>query len=111
LARRRWTSPALNDLRHAIEWIDEHVGAAAAAATTVEIREAARRAAARPTLYAWVGSLHPPLAVLPSTVRRVLTRTRRYVVFYRYDRAAHEIVILAVRGTAQLPPRPDELGT
>lgn len=74
-----------------------------------EVAEAVARAAQNPEGYAWVGSVHAMLASLPSSIRRVLTRTRRYVVYYRYVGDANEVQILAVRGAGQPPPLQEEL--
>src|SRR5262249_765745 len=110
MARIRWTSPALDDLRAVLQWFDEHTEPSIAFRVALDIEEAARRAAANPGGFAWVGSLHPALAVLPPHARRVLTRPRRHVLYYRFLPDLDEIQVLAIRGVRQLPPTPDELG-
>ncbi len=110
MARRRWTTPALRDLRRIIEWTDEHWGPTSAGTAAADIREAARRATSSPEIYARVGTVEPSLDALPHNVRRVLTRRQRYVLYYRHHADHGEVEILAIRGAGQLPPSPEELG-
>ncbi len=104
MARVRWSTPALTDLRLVVEWLDEQRGPRVATQAAQEIADAVQQAAARPQAFAWVGSIYPELATLPSEWRRVLTRTRRHAIFYRYQSEADEVEILAIRGAGQLPP-------
>jgi hypothetical protein len=76
----------------------------------LNVLDAARRAGRYPEAFPWVGSVYPQLADVPRQVRRVLTKDRRHVVYYWYQRDAQEVVVLSVRGSGQLPPLPRELG-
>ena len=105
----RWSERARREFRDAVAWLVEHRSVDVAARLVSEVDEAIRRASARPEAYAWVGSVHPVLEVLPRTVRRVLTQRRRYVVYYRYVPSTDQFDVLAVRGTAQLPPAASEV--
>jgi plasmid stabilization system protein ParE len=105
VARVRWSTPALSDLRLAVEWLDGHRGPRVAARAAQEIADAVQRVAAHPQAFAWVGSVYPELASLPREWRRALTRSRRHVIFYRYRPEADEVEILAIRSAGQLPPR------
>ena len=84
-------------------------GSEYAARLALEIAEASRRAALHPGLYAWVGSIHASLQALPHEWRRVLTRSRRHVLYYRLIQEGTQIEILAVRGAGQLPPSEADL--
>jgi plasmid stabilization system protein ParE len=90
-------------------WSETTHGAEAAAYLMAQVAEAVERAASHPNLHAWVGSVHPSLDVLPRDWRRVLSRSRRHVVYYRTAASGSGIEILAVRGAGQLPPLPEEL--
>jgi plasmid stabilization system protein ParE len=100
----RWSTPALTDLRLVVQWLDEHRGSRIASRAAQEIADTFQRVAARPQAFAWVGSIYPELATLPSEWRRALTRSRRHVIFYRHQSDVDEVEILAVRGAGQLPP-------
>ena len=110
MARVRWTTPALRDLRATLDWFDEHTTLVLGSRVARSIADAAYRATQRPAGFAWVGSIYPQLGEMPRDVRRVLTRDRRHVVYYRYDAGTDEVAILRVRGARQLPPAPEELG-
>jgi hypothetical protein len=58
---------------------------------------------------AWVGSVHTELADQPRTIRRVVTRPPRHVVYYRHDPAGERIEILAIRGSGRRSPTAAEL--
>jgi plasmid stabilization system protein ParE len=110
VARVRWTTPALRDLRATLDWFDEHTTLVSGSRVARDIAGAADRAAQRPGGFAWVGSIYPQLGEVPRDVRRVLTRARRHVVYDHYDAGTDEVAILRVRGARQLPPTPEELG-
>jgi plasmid stabilization system protein ParE len=109
MARVRWSSLAERDHWSLVGWLERHRGPNQAAEATVAIAQAIASAARNPELHAWVGNVHASLAVVPTTVRRVLTGRRRHVIYYRWHPDRDEIQILCIRGGAQRPPTYEEL--
>ena len=109
MAQARWATPALPDLTAILQWLDENAPPTMAARVAAEITEAAQWSAQHPEASAWVGSVYPQLADVPRSVRRVLTRSRRHVIYYRYRAGLEQVEILCIRGAGQLPPTPDEI--
>ncbi|MBI3971153.1 MAG: type II toxin-antitoxin system RelE/ParE family toxin [Chloroflexi bacterium] len=109
MARFRWSAAARHQLDALLDWHERQRGPEQAARLAADIRQAVRRAAARPELYPWVGSIHAELSSLPRSIRRVLTRPSHHAIYYRYDAADGWISILQIRGSRQLPPSADEL--
>jgi plasmid stabilization system protein ParE len=97
-------------MRAILQWFDANTAPGVASRVALDIADAARRAEGHPEAFAWVGSTYPQLAAVPGDVRRVLTRSGRHVVYYRYRTDADEVDVIAVRGAGQLPPGPDERG-
>jgi plasmid stabilization system protein ParE len=75
MATVRWSARARSEFRAERRWLREYRGAEAVARVTQEVAEAVNRVAENPLGYAWVGSIHVELAAVPSSFRRVLTRT------------------------------------
>ena len=86
-----------------------HCGQFAASGAVASTICSVTNAARHPEMYAWVGSVHNALDVLPRGFRRVVTRSPRTIVYYRHDQESDTIVILGIRGGPQLPPSPEEL--
>jgi plasmid stabilization system protein ParE len=80
-----------------------------ASRVAVDIASAARRAARTPDSFPWVGGVYDQLDAVPRSVRRVLTRSGRHILYFRHQPDTDEVIILAVRGPGQLPPTPVEL--
>ena len=110
MPRERWTRDAAADLSAALSWIEENRGLESAARVALDVADAVERAGNRPGAYPWVGSVHPRLTRVRRDVRRALTRTSRHAVFFRYIAETDELVVLAVRGPGQNPPRAVVLG-
>lgn len=104
MTRVFWSAPALQETESLVEWLRVEHRPKIAARVATDVAGAVQRAAATPEAFAWVGSVYPELAGLPATWRRVLTRTRRHSIFYRYVADQDYVEILAVRSAGQLPP-------
>ena len=109
MTRVRWTRSAEHDLQSLLDWVERRRGPDQAARMASSILETIAKAARYPELYAWVGSIHESLAVLPRSVRRVLTPAPRHAIYYRRVLDPDEIQILSIRGGSQLPPLPEDL--
>ena len=111
MARVRWSAAARQQFDALLGWHQQFRSPEQAARIAADIRQTIRRAAARPTLYPWVGSVHVDLSDLPHSFRRVLTRQSQHTIYYRYDAADGWINILQIQGRGQLPPSAKDLVT
>jgi plasmid stabilization system protein ParE len=109
VARVRWTAVARQDFVSLVRWYRLNRDPVVATRVAASVMAAVRRAAARPLLYSWVGSIHSELADQPTTVRRIVAQPPQHTIYYHYDATAGEVNILHIRGPGQDLPRSDQL--
>jgi len=109
MAQVRWSSLAERDLQALLDWLAGHRGPDAAASVYLSIVEAVARAAEHPELYAWVGSVHASVALLPKTIRRVVIARYGLILFYEWRPDQSQIRVVRLRGGRQRPPSSQDL--